>query len=454
MIETKIDWKQFIAELGNVKIISSGVQLRGKSQDFFWYSPILKEQLKDCIADLVVMPRDEEEVRLVAAAVARWRVPLTIRGGGTGNYGQCVPLEGGVVLDTTLLNRIVSIRPGVARVQAGARIASLQEAAKESGQDLLMFPSTLRIATIGGFIAGGYAGIGSIRNGILKDTGNVHAIRVMTVDEQPRIIELLGSDIQKVHHAFGTNGIIIDIELALKPAHEWRHNIMLFPDHSDALRFCQAASTPEIDLFLLTSVERRFSQYYEHLGELFPADSDAVFSMVAPDSLERYRALALQYGGRESLCMTLDELEENELPPAYECAYNHTTLQALKVDKQWTYLQIAMPQPLDIDLCEKFSAEFGDEIFWHYEFSKQFDNFQVFCIPLVRYSSAERQYEIMRKFEEYGCAVFDPHVVTIEAGGMKEIDMSQLRFKSLADPYGLMNPGKMEGWNQSMAKGK
>ena len=50
------------------------------------------------------------------------------------------------------------------------------------------------------------------------------------------------------------------------------------------------------------------------------------------------------------------------------------------------------------------------------------------------------------------CTIYNPHVYTIEDGGMKEIDNSQIEFKKKADPYGLMNPGKTSGWSPEMAK--
>ena len=53
--------------------------------------------LKEKCADVVVTPRDEGEVVRVAAACAKHRIPLTVRAGGTGNYGQCTPLEGGEI---------------------------------------------------------------------------------------------------------------------------------------------------------------------------------------------------------------------------------------------------------------------------------------------------------------------------------------------------------------------
>ena len=49
------------------------------------------------------------------------------------------------------------------------------------------------------------------------------------------------------------------------------------------------------------------------------------------------------------------------LPPVHECAYNHTTLRALKVDRSWTYLQMAMPAPFDPALIAAHMARYGDE---------------------------------------------------------------------------------------------
>src|SRR6185312_11058785 len=125
--------------------------LRRKSRDYFWYSPLLNELLKDKVADVIVTPRNEDEVVRVAAACAKHRIPLTVRAGATGNYGQCVPLEGGVVLDITQLNAIESWRPGLTRVQAGARMVDIDAQTRPHGYELRMHPSTKRTATIGGF---------------------------------------------------------------------------------------------------------------------------------------------------------------------------------------------------------------------------------------------------------------------------------------------------------------
>ena len=236
----------FLQDIKGIETLLDAPTLAAKSRDYFWYSPILAEQLDGKLGEALVKPKTQEEVIRIAAAAARHRINITVRGGGTGNYGQCVPLEGGVILDITALNRVINIAPGHVTCGAGMLIADLEGAVRSSnvvtgGQEILMFPSTRDIATIGGFIAGGYAGAGSVRNGILKDAGNVTMIRVVTLEEIPRIIELKDSDIQKVHHAYGTNGIITALTLTLKPAVDWVHHIALFDSYSAALRFgCEA----------------------------------------------------------------------------------------------------------------------------------------------------------------------------------------------------------------------
>lgn len=448
-----VDWSRVRAELHGLDVVDALPERRQLSKDFFWYSPVLTELLTPCVADLVVRVGTEDDVRQVAQVVARHRLPLTVRAGGTGNYGQCVPLNGGIVMDVTGLARVLDVQPGRVRAQAGARMFDIEMAARETGQGLRMWPSTWHVASIGGFISGGFGGIGSIHNGILRDPGNMLRARVMTVEEQPRIIELVGDDIQKVQHAFGTNGVILDVEVALNPHVEWLHTTVLFPTYRGALDFACAASTPELELFLLSTVEARFSPFYTSMGDKFPADRHAVFTMVSPDSMPQVRALAQRLGGEISVRGTEQELLAAGLPPAYECAYNHTTLQALKVDRGWTYLQVAYPQPFDPAVVMRHLDVFGDDVLQHQDFARAGGRFGTFGILLVRWKGIEHQYAVIREIEAHdGCQIFNPHVVTIEEGGMKAIDDQQIEFKKLSDPMGLMNPGKTQGWRPEMAR--
>lgn len=444
----------FRADIGDIPCRDDAKLLAAKSKDYFWYSPILKQELDGHTAQLMVIPRTEDEVITIAAAIARHRIPLTIRGGGTGNYGQCVPMEGGVILETIKLDKVLEIAPGRVICESGARLERIENAVAETGQMLSMFPSTKRHATIGGFFAGGSGGIGSLRNGMLRDGENITYIRLITIEEQPRIIELRGKEILKTQHAYGTNGIITALDYALTPATDWVHTTALFDGYDVALAFAVEAQEQGLDAYLMTVVERRFAQFYKRLAEYFPTDRDAVFSMVAPDAAEEFAALVAAHGGTISLSKSLHDMERANLPPAWECGWNHTTLQALKHDPGvWTYLQVAYPRPFDPGLALRQQQRYGDELYFHHEMARMDGDVQIFALPLVRWTTRERMYEIIREMEQLdGCTIFDPHVITIEGGGMKEIDSSQIEFKKTADPHGLMNPGKTEGWTAQMAK--
>ena len=264
---------------------------------------------------------------------------------------------------------------------------------------------------------------------------------------------MFGNDIQKVQHAYGTNGIVLEMELALSPAKDWIHCAVLFDGYDNALNFSIEAQQKNLDCYLLTVVERRFSKFYKKFKDLFPTNKDAVFSMVAPNEYERFKKFVKDQNGLVSFSFKENELHANGLQPAYEFGWNHTTLQALKVDKSWTYLQVAYPQPFDPKLVIKQMKRYGEDIYWHHEMARMGGNVQIFALPLVKSKGKEAMYELIAELENKdGCTIYDPHAYTIEDGGMKEIDSNQIDFKKEADPYGLMNPGKTRGWKSEMAK--
>jgi len=103
---SSINYQNIINKLGNIKIIIDSEQVKKLSQDYYYFSPILLNKLADKKADLIVQPSNEEEVLKVAQICVNHKIPLTVRGAGTGNYGQCIPLHGGIVLDMTEMRQI------------------------------------------------------------------------------------------------------------------------------------------------------------------------------------------------------------------------------------------------------------------------------------------------------------------------------------------------------------
>ncbi|RWC38316.1 MAG: FAD-binding oxidoreductase [Mesorhizobium sp.] len=437
-------------DLEGLKVDDNPAIVQQKSRDFYWYSPVLKQQLDHVTGDLIVTPKTEAELIRVLAACHRHGVPVTPRGSGTGNYGQAMPLSGGVVLNLAEMNEIKSISPGRVVTGPGAILADIDRATRaHSGQELRLSPSTYNTASIGGFIAGGSGGVGSINFGGLRDFGNVLRLRVVTMEAEPKALELTGEDLHKVTHAYGTNGIISEVEMPLTAAYDWVDVIVGFDAFMDAARYGNALACQDgILTKLITPIAAPVPQLYFKRHQKFLSEGQSIcVVMVAQHGLDAFLAFTRRAGGEviyNAAAATPDE--KKGLPPAYELAWNHTTLRALRVDPDITYLQSLYPFPNQLALVEKMDAMFPGEVFSHLEFVRLDGNITCFGLPLVKFTTEARLDEIVRLHEENGCPIFNPHRYTLEEGGMKQTDAVQLAFKRETDPQGLLNPGKMIAW--------
>src|ERR1039457_3951375 len=186
--------ERIVAELSQIvadpaRVLTAPAVLDRLSHDFYWYSPILRPRLACKIGEVAVQPISVDEVLAVMRFAGKHEVPVTTRGAGTGNYGQCIPLEGGIVLDLSLMDKLEEItQDGVAVCQPGLRLGALETEARRIGWELRMYPSTLVKASVGGFLAGGSGGIGSVSHGGLRDFDNVQAFEVITMEDSPRVV--------------------------------------------------------------------------------------------------------------------------------------------------------------------------------------------------------------------------------------------------------------------------
>ena len=440
-----IDWDAFAASIEGIEIIRDAAQVSKLSKDYYSYSPILQAQLGDKVGDLVVRPATEADVLKVAKACVQFRVPLTVRGAGTGNYGQCIPLEGGVILDMGKMQTVKWIKPGLACVEPGVKLNAIDKQTREIGWEIRMAPSTYRTATIGGFIGGGSGGIGSINFGQLRDRGNLHAVRVVTMEDEPRVIELRGDEVQKVNHAYGTNGIITELEIPLGPAYPWSELIIAFPDFMTAARFGQTlADADGIVKKLITICADPIPQYFAALRETIPTGTHIALLMVAESCLDPLGELVHEFGGQ--ICYQKAAKDAGKGVMLLEYTWNHTTLHARSVDPSLTYLQTLFPRDPDLKLVQQMYEHFGDELMMHLEFIRIGGAAAPAALQLVRYSTSDRLHEIIKYHEAQGAFIANPHTYILEDGGRKEIDPVQLAFKEMVDPYGLLNPGKMRAW--------
>jgi FAD/FMN-containing dehydrogenase len=270
------------------------------------------------------------------------------------------------------------------------------------------------------------------------------------MEATPRVLELTGDDLHRVSHAYGTNGIITEVEMPLAPAYDWIDLIVGFGTLGAATAYANAVG--ESDGLLVKQLAVVAApighDYFVRHRKFLPRDRHLALVTVAPHAIDALVALTQRHRGAEIL-FRQDQLPAADLkglPPVFELSWNHTTLRALRVDPSITYLQTLYPFPGQLDLIERLHGRFGDELPAHLEFVRFDGKVTCFGLPLVRFTTEERLDEIVAIHEEMGAPVFNPHRYTLEEGGMKQTDETQLAFKREADPRGLLNPGKMIAW--------
>jgi FAD/FMN-containing dehydrogenase len=437
--------KALAAILGDeTRVLTQPQVVERLSRDFYWYSPVLRTLLDGKVGDFVVQPLSTPEVQDVLRYCHANAVPVTARGAGTGNYGQAVPLHGGVVLDLARMDRIEEIQPGGrAMCGPGVRLGVLEAEARKVGWELRCYPSTIAKASVGGFLGGGSGGIGSVAHGGLRDFNTVRAIEVVTMEAEPRVVIHEDEAVHEILHAWGTNGLITKIWLALTPAVEWAQCAVGFDRFDQAFDFSERIATDDSwTKRLVTTFEWPIPSFFTPVKQCAPEGKSLIFFLIASDQTADLQKAARDAGGKVTYSGAYHGLRT--IPLLSDYTWNHTTLWALKTDPAYTYLQCGFDRAIAREQIRRLREKFGQQILFHMEFIKN-GNGQVFpgAIPLVYYTTEERQNEMIAFCREIGVFVANPHVNNVEGGGRYRADNVQLLAKMRYDPKGLLNPGKM-----------
>lgn len=445
--KTDLDWGRFAERLAPVEVIAEPVLVKKRSRDFFWYSPILNEELKKCFGDLVAVPHDTEEMKHCLRLAHESEVPVVLRGGGTGNYGQAVPVQGGLIIETTAMNRVLEVGDGYVRAEAGALMADINRALADTGQEMAMFPSTQDIATIGGFVAGGSVGIGSLATGALREPGNLIELKALSVEAEPQEHVFRGADVLKVHHAWGLNGVITEVTLRTVPSRNWIACMATF----DSYKSCYAAgyavaTVASIEPKMASVVDRRIVEYFPRLKGHLREGCDLLACYVPAENVDLFRKIVASHGGQTELALGDAEREAAKIPHVFEFCFNHTTLQVLKSDRSATYQQIGVPDPADADAITRLRSDLGDDVWTHHEFIRLGGRVVAIDLPIIWYSGPERLEAINGTYAEHGFAVYNAHTNEVERGGLHNADYTHLAWKKRLDPKGLLNSAKSTAW--------
>jgi glycolate oxidase len=120
--------------------------------------------------ETVVLPRTAAEISAILRLANERRFPVTARGGGVGYTGGAVPVEGGIVIGTDRMDRVLTVDADNLYVvtEPGVTTYALQQAVEARGLFYPPDPASYRDSYIGGNIAENAGGIRSAKYGVTK----------------------------------------------------------------------------------------------------------------------------------------------------------------------------------------------------------------------------------------------------------------------------------------------
>jgi FAD/FMN-containing dehydrogenase len=442
---------EFCRSLGDVPFSVDPLEVRRKSRDYFTISPLLRRQLMGKYADVVVAPRSKAELIGAIRIAVHHKIPITVRGGGTANYGQSVPLHGGILLDMTSLSGVLWVKDGVVRAYAGTMLSDIDAVTRPQGWELRIHPSTRSTATLGGFVGGGSGGMGSCQWGMLRERGNIGALEVISAEAEPRIVELRGRDIELVHHAYGTNCIIAEIEMPLAPAWNWREAVVTFPDFMTAARFgVQLAHESGIIKKLISIQEWPAAALMKELTALVPDGHTMANCMIADVSMDAFRDLVTDFGG--AIASDCAEATGPYAMPLYEFAYGHGLRQIQRANSAYTGLQGMFPGSDLLGSLERVHTRYAGRMPLRVEVFSSNGAVVAMGSPLILYDNPEQMSDVVLAMQAEGVNVANSHTTGLREVGIKQITERDAAFKASFDPHGLLNPGKIDFSSQHVAK--
>ncbi len=181
--------------------------------------------------EMVVFPRSTEQVAAVMRIAARYGIPVTARGAGTGLSGGSVPAAGGIVVAFTRMNRILEIDLASQRAVVEAGVANLDVTLAVQGRGYFFAPdpSSQRSCTIGGNVAENASGPHTLAYGVT--TNHVLGLEVVLADG--RVVELGGKEPDRP--GYDLTSLIVGSEGTLALVTKAVLRLMRLPEHVKTL---------------------------------------------------------------------------------------------------------------------------------------------------------------------------------------------------------------------------
>lgn len=190
------------------------------------------------IPEAVVFPGNTSEVSAILAYCNQERIPVTVRGGGSGLAGGALPVAGGLVMSMQRFDKIleVDVNNFQVTVEPGVITESLQNTLREQGLFYPPDPSSRGWSFIGGNVGTNAGGPRAVKYGVVKD----HVLNLEIVLPNGQVM-WTGANTLKNSTGYnltqlmvgseGTLAVITKIVLKLQP-HPTQSLVMLVPFNS------------------------------------------------------------------------------------------------------------------------------------------------------------------------------------------------------------------------------
>ena len=380
-------------------------------------------------AQLVVYPPNAEAIAIAVGAAVRHGVPITPRGKGTGNYGQAIPMSGGMVLDMSKARAIVEVGDGYLIAEAGAPMIQIEQAANKVGQQVLMFPSTVQ-SSVGGFVSGGSGGTGSIKHGMLTSIigGYVRSLDVVHAEPDAHLVHMEAAAAHNYLHNYGVAGIIARVEVALEPQQQWSALYASFDDFHDSFGLIRAVAA-------LEPTPRLVSTDVPTLADALPSDDalpagKASLRVILDDStIEAATALIEAGGGTvEAVRPGLQATMKLSM-----MSYNHP-IEWLQKAYPGVYFHIEVGGDALVDRIDEVHEIYPGGML-HLEAMAQGGPGGMLAAPYTGEAEMIAGFDRMRAL---GVGYHNPHQWFVDYEPERTVELAKT-----TDPLGLLNPGKL-----------
>ena len=241
--------------------------------------------------DVLVRVHTTEEVSAIMKHAYERSIPVTVRGSGTGLVGAAVAIEGGILLETTKMNKIISIDPDTLTVKVQPGVLLMELAAFAEENDFLYPPDPgEKSATIGGNISTNAGGMRAVKYGVTRDY-----VRSLTVVMPNGEILTLGATVAKNSSGYslkdlvigseGTLCIICEATLKLVPLPKVSVSLLVpFKDMKSAIESVPKIITTKVIPTAIEYMSRDTILFSEdYLGKRFPDTKNDAYILLTFD---------------------------------------------------------------------------------------------------------------------------------------------------------------------------